>query len=511
MSAGSFSGNGFADQPSVIYGYTDDSDKMHIREISRSGHGDLGASPGDVIERDSTNSNLENRLPELPLPGQDSRQYEDCGDDIPVFACEDCGSPVYVGRTCSSPLCSRDWAAAVKSKTVRTAGKLWAMQQVLNHRHHEDIDQNHVIASMPDFLVDSDDPIDRALLVLKTLLAEHWGIENFCAVYHPYRIKQEHRKDQYEHGGESGDGDMTWKDVLNADSPKEYIYHSPHFHIFFPAKRRQFDYSVATHVQAISGWSFHRITKGGEESDSNISVSDLDDLVHQLTYCFSHAGIQQKADRHELTSRLKGEIHNLYVPDDISDRILASFCSASQRLLGVGFANLANAACSEEVSSSDVNQDSDKTGQRSIKVNEESRNHPLDDVFGDVGVSIPESNGGATSPGIDLRTADGSQGRHNRDDGTTQTTPSKSSGSSVEGSQDDCRESSSESPVVDDRTACGGDLVPMHEARSLLDDSSWCRQAEHVAGLRAAVKEWEAISRRDSLPWIDKETQLEPD
>lgn len=93
------------------------------------------------------------------------------------------------------------------------------MQQVLNSRHRKNIDFNHVVASMPDFLVDSDDPLDRALLVLKTLLKHHWGIEDFTAIYHPYRINKEYRKDQYEHHGESGEGDMTWKDVLSTDNP----------------------------------------------------------------------------------------------------------------------------------------------------------------------------------------------------------------------------------------------------------------------------------------------------
>ena len=170
MSVENLDGNGFADQPSIIYGYTDDQDELHIKELSRSGYGEPGPSPGGVIDRETTKSTLDDRLPELPIPGQDGLQYDDCGEDIPAFACEDCGSPIYVGRTCGNPLCSRDWAAAVKSKAVRTAGKLWAMQHVLNDRHREDIDHNHVVASMPDFLVDSDDPLDRALFVLKTLL-----------------------------------------------------------------------------------------------------------------------------------------------------------------------------------------------------------------------------------------------------------------------------------------------------------------------------------------------------
>jgi hypothetical protein len=56
--------------------------------------------------------------------------------------------------------------------------------------------------------------------------------------------------------------------------------------------------------------------------------------------------------------------------------------------------------------------------------------------------------------------------------------------------------------VVDAREACGGDVVPMHEAQTLLEDPEWCAQAEHVAGLRTAVEEWERRTDGDEdLPW----------
>jgi hypothetical protein len=518
VSVDNLDGNGLANQPSVIYGYTDDTDELHIKELSRSGYGDPGPSPGDVIDRETTKSSLDDGLPELPMPGQDGLQYDDCGEDIPAFACEDCGSPTYVGRTCANPLCSRDWASAVKSKTVRTAGKLWAMQQVLNSRQQKNIDFNHVVASMPDFLVDSDDPLDRALLVLKTLLKHHWGIENFTAIYHPYRIKKEYRKDQYEHHGESGEGDMTWKDVLSADNPNTYTYDSPHFHLFFPAKRKSFDYSVAEYVQSHSGWNFHRITKGGPQSDSNVSVEDLDDLVHQLTYCFSHAGVQRVADRHELCSRLKGEIHNLYVPDGITDDVLASFCDAAPRLLGVQFANLNDATCSAEVSATeDDTQDGDS--EQSDHPDADA-DHPLYDVFdyaapGDSEFSPSKSSaGGDPWPSGELDSTAGS----GSGDGWTSTTAhgiastdtvTKSAGAEDGAAPDTATDT--DSPMVDAREPCNGDLVPLRDARDLLNDAAWCRQAEHVSGLRTAVEEWERLTDgEEDLPWTDADSD-DPD
>jgi len=121
MSVDNFDGDGFADQPSIIYAF-DGGDE--IRELSRSGYGELGPSPGDVIKRESTKSDPTNRLPELPLPRSGGLNREDCGEDIPAFACSDCGNPVYVGRTCGSPTCERCWASAVKRKTVRVTEKI---------------------------------------------------------------------------------------------------------------------------------------------------------------------------------------------------------------------------------------------------------------------------------------------------------------------------------------------------------------------------------------------------
>ena len=128
MSVDNFDGDGFADQPSIIYAFNGGDE---ICELSRSGYGELGPLPGDVIKRESTKSDPTNRLPELPLPGSGGLNREDCGEDIPVFACSDCGNPVYVGRTCGSPTCERCWASAVKRKTVRVSGKAGTITKLL--------------------------------------------------------------------------------------------------------------------------------------------------------------------------------------------------------------------------------------------------------------------------------------------------------------------------------------------------------------------------------------------
>jgi hypothetical protein len=160
MSVENFDGDGLADQPSIIYGYTDDEGVLHIKELSRSGYGEPGPSPGDVIERESTKSTLDTRLPELDLPGEDGLARDDCGEDLPAFACagdEGCGKSVYVGRSCANPTCERDWPAGVKDKVTRSAEKLEGLRRALYARYNgqKEIDFNHVVALMPDFIVEA--------------------------------------------------------------------------------------------------------------------------------------------------------------------------------------------------------------------------------------------------------------------------------------------------------------------------------------------------------------------
>lgn len=499
MSVENFEGEGFGDQPSIIYMFEKDKDGgAEVRELSRSGYGSPGASPGEVIEREATKSSPETRLPELDLPGWRGLHREDCGEDRPTFGCaseEGCGNPVYVGRTCASPVCERCWPAAVKEKVVRTAGKLEGLRRALYARHdgRRDIDFQHVVASLPSVKVDAEDALERILLVLKTLLEEQWDIDGFVAIFHPYRIKKEFRKDQYDHGGEPGEGEMTWGDVLSSEEPEKYLTFEPHFHTFFPALRGSFDYLTAEAVEEQSGWLFHRITKGKE---SNVSVSDLDDLVNQLTYCFSHAGIREVGPRFELASRMKGDLHECYIPDGVADEVLAMFCDAAPKLLGTRFTNVAEATCeavvSGETGSSGRGSDRDECSEES---SESERRHPLADVW-DVG-------DGMSSPS---READPwPDGTLDAGTGSEVAEGASASSSKIERAASEEEVSDTSGPGGgDDREVCGGSLKPISEAAKRLEDEAWCEQAEHVEGLRTAVAEWSRLTDGDEeVPWLE--------
>lgn len=526
MSVENFSGDGTADQPSIIYGFTDTADSsglpnsiqdilshtdthddddadMHIRELSRSGWGQPGPSPGDVIERDSTKSTLDTRLPRLDLPGADGLKSDSCGNPMPAFAClnhdddtdsDGCGKPVFVGESCYSPSCERDWPAAVKRTVVRQAGLLDAYSRILHHRTGEPVDQNHVVASLPSIVFDSDQPLKRAITVIKNILKHQWGIRGFAAIYHPYRIKKKFRADQYSHGGADGEGDMTWSDVLASDNPMQYLKFEPHIHLFFPAKRTQFSYSVVPGVYKESGWVFHRVEKPGE--DNNTSVEDLEDLVHQMTYCYSHAGVYYTDDRDKFASRVKGDLATdvEYVDDAVKDQALAAFCHAAPKLLGVPFVNVANSTCDADVHrDSEIDSDGDDNDSAAVAAGDSDTDQLYRTIGGDawprdtldVPVSSGSDNTAPSSTSTAVVTADAE--------------PSEAAS-----------ESDSDSPIVDDREECGGTIRPIHEAESRLDDAEWCSQAEYSAALRSAWQMWQDVTGGDEdHPWVTADEDVE--
>ena len=498
MSVANFDGDGYGDTSDLVYGFDDDDlDDTEIRKVIRSGYGHIGASPGDVEPMSSTKSTLDDRLPKSPLPGDPGYAQPDCGSDIPAWACEECGNPIYIGRTCKNPSCERCWAAAVRDQVVVRASKLYGLGGDLYHnRYNErhDVDLNHIVASLPDILVDSDEPIEHVLKILKVILEKKWHIEGFEAIYHPYRIKDEYRKDQYDHGGEPGRGDMTWADVLNEDDPYQYLKHEPHFHIFFPAKRYQFDYSTVESIERETGWVFHRITK----EDSHISVWDLDDIVHQLTYCYSHCGVIETKNKTKLASRMKGDLHNIDALDRIKKRATASFCDAAPKLLGVNFTDMNEASCEAESCDCDADEECHCEDD-----------HPLHDLYDQSDDATPDYNASSSSSAApsfndgavkstDTSTNDllssGQTPRMSRDNSTIDNTESESG--SIDGDSNDVGSGGSKRSVpsavaTGGADACGGDLIPIREAQSLLDDDEWCKQARYADALRLAYEEWQ--------------------
>ena len=443
-----------ADQPGIVYRFDDG-----IREISREGQGRIG--PMQIRKRESTQSDPDDPLPKLEIPGRRELQQPDCGEELPAFACEKHGHPIYIGRTCKSPVCRRCWAASVKDSAIQAAAKV-EQQRYENYSGRNDIHAHHIVCSPPHgFAVDSEQPIERALLILKELLRENWGIDNFYAVYHPYRIKKEYRKDVYDHGGEKGEGEMRWKDVLNSDNWEEFVKFEPHFHVFCVS--HYFDKVVSEAVYKQSGWVFHRI-----ERRDKISVRNIEDLSRQITYTLSHCGVSvDETGKSEKITRYKGSIHNLTPHPEAVSKATKAVKEAAPKLLGVGFA------------------DSDGTCNHEISSNEEcNHNHDLEDP----------RRAGNPQVGWQKRSSSTSSSPDSKPWGqwgdTTGWSSEISSSTSVDGrDQEDVDGRDQEDGEAE---TCDGKIIPIAQAAELLEDDDWREQADHVEGLEVAVREWKS-------------------
>ena len=125
MSVANFDGDGTGDTTGLVYGFEHSTTgETEIRKVIRLGYGEIGSSPGDVRPMSSTKSTLDDQLPAPPLPFEFDNARDECGEDIPAWACEDCGAPVYLGSTCNSPGCGRCWPAAVRDLTIRQVAKI---------------------------------------------------------------------------------------------------------------------------------------------------------------------------------------------------------------------------------------------------------------------------------------------------------------------------------------------------------------------------------------------------
>jgi len=254
---------------------------------------------------------------------------------------------------------------------------------------------------------------------------------------------------------------MTWKDILNSENPYQYFKFQPHFRLFFAARRYAFDYSVINGVERETGWVFHRI----EKDDSSVSVYDLEDLTHQLCYCYFHAGVHERDARDELTSRMKGDLHNIDVPDGVEEQATAAFCDAAPKLLGVRFNNMQESSCEAK--------QCDCEGECHCE-----DDHPLHELYDQWDDDTNRLDGSAGS----------SSAAPSFDD------PNPPSQSADQDSSNDSSTSSSPrsipTPVATDGgEACGGDIIPVREAISLLDDEEWCRQARYSEALELAFEE----------------------
>lgn len=258
----------------VCFRYEQDGERTHVR-IAR----DIDASFTDAITTSEPDArDYSDALPELPLPGSGDL-LDDCGEEIPALFCSGCGTPYDVGRTCRRSRCPRCWQSWAFNRAKSAAAKLQSLAKERGKRNGGTL-KHHVTVSLRDSTrFNSKDPLGRGLEAVKALLGKV-NVDTGYLVYHPYRIAPEYRGDVLGH--ESGDGDMTWKDILEKvegdDWPweavrNEFLTYSPHFHVI--ALSEFVDCTGVGEIEDETGAVIHRITQRRDDGKER-SIADLD-------------------------------------------------------------------------------------------------------------------------------------------------------------------------------------------------------------------------------------------
>lgn len=446
-------------------------------------------------------------LPPLPVPASGERR-PDCGDDIPALFCGSCGSPSIVGRTCRRSRCPRCWQAWDFQRAKVAAGKVEGLRRYRAASGNPKAKYHHLTVSFPDSArFNSDDALSRAFDATKLLLGES-GVYDGYIIYHPWRIAEAYRGDV--RGHESGDGDMTWADVLTKIESDEWTWeaareellvYAPHFHVFANAEFVQGG-AVTEAVEEQSGVVIHRITKG---ADSSVSLYDPSDLCAAVAYAYSHAGLTRADDgSHRVAARAFGQTANFDPTPNVEHGIDRELREVAPDVLGVAFPKpkCDNRTLDAERESADYADSGAQTPAeaRSADANPglgAGRSGRRDDApaggapaasppLSPAGSNIRSTGGFATGSGVALDPPTGSSG--DSSGGGTATTWNATAGVSPDYLND---------PTDDATSRCGGNLVPMWAADDYLNDSGWMKMIGREAAdeLRSAYDEWKRRGR----------------
>ena len=406
--------------------------------------------------------------PELPLPGSGSR-FSDCGDEIPPLFCEDCGEPTHVGRTCRRSRCPRCWKAWAYHRTKEVAGKIEGLRRKRNAATSKHVKNHHITLSFANLPLrfDSQNAVGRLFEVTKVLLGEI-DLNAGCLVYHPWRIDPEYRGGVQDH--ESGNGDMTWKDILEKVQSEawsweaaceEFLVFKPHLHAIGPAVFVQGG-EVAREIEKRTGVVIKRITK---DEDPSVSLYDTEDIAGATAYAISHTGLKQRDtdDAWQSMVRMFGEAANLSPTLGVRADVEDALRTVSPTVLGL---RLPDKGCSAE-----------QVGEMEQTNASASRG------------SSPTSGPDDTPPAVRAR-------------GSSADAESTSTAAGEPASKSDDWDVSPgtvpdwvNEPPEEARSRCGGRLVPMWAADEYLDDLDWraSKNEGTLADLRRAYREWKNI------------------
>lgn len=478
------------DRSAICYEYHDHDESEDVRvRVDPSIDPSDDLSDSAFIQRYEPDARAyEDALPELSLPGS-GELLEDCGEEIPALFCRDCGTPYEIGRTCRRSRCPRCWQSWAFNRAKSLASKVEALgRHLYTQENKTNIKQHHVTVSLRDSTrFNSQDPLGRGFEVVKSLLATV-DVETGVVVYHPYRIAKEYRGDVLGH--ESGDGDLTWKDVLEkveGDSwtwdavRDEFLVYAPHFHVICLSEF--VDCTGVGDLEDETGVVIHRITTKRDDGNKK-SIAGIEELGKVTAYSLSHAGIAPENDgeRHRAAVRPFGRVANFEAwgsTDDPGTPIYdtdKALRKVAPKVLGIEFPE---AECTEHVHERD----------------DEDDNPPLPSTArtlgtGGSGSGFPSSGSRSDDELLADAWTDASAGfasddRDSWTDSTGVVPPSISE------------------PPAEQKAPCSGKLAPMWAAGSYLGNLEWITAIQErysdgdgrLRDLRDAYERWDDMGR----------------
>lgn len=419
---------------------------------------DVDALAG-VIERARTcgdRGELWTSREDVLLPGfGDARP--DCGEAFDRF-CTGCGSVSNMSRTCyqsKCPRCAPSWARRTGTRVV---AKLLAMR-AYRDSYHESHQRLHHLVISPDIDAASS-PVDheQALSLTKDLLAEA-GLEGWLA-YHPFRG---HDGDDRGEWAERLFDDRGWDDI----SPE--LSWSPHIHAVVVGHQTPGG-NVTKELEARTGWVLSRITK----EDSSVSLYDEYDAARAVTYCLSHVGTFQQAERRVAATRWFGEHVQDVTADAVQEATVDYVVRAvAPMTLGLPYNDL---ACSEDHA---VDQDGDVAAK--------AHDHVVD---------LDRAQG---KRAWELRPTV-STSSSSRDDSLWDSPGGELSADDVEPDLE---------PDALETQRCAGRLLPISKAAPYLASAEWTARATHAEQTRDAHQEW--VREEPWIPAVDDASDAQVD
>lgn len=223
------------------------------------------------------------------LPGFGGNTRFTCGDPRSSF-CVDHGHLHDSRTTCDRSTCSHcapNWARRRATYICRKIAALRAMldpagAQGTMKYHHLAISFQKKGEEAFRFEGGDEDEVRNRMFQATYDIMDELDIQGIV-IYHPGV-------------GKDGDDRGFWKDFLGTRTDwleaREELMHHPHVHVlgvseFVPGE------GVTELVEAETEWVINRITRGGDDSDDNVSLGDNLDLARAVTYSLSHCGIYE--------------------------------------------------------------------------------------------------------------------------------------------------------------------------------------------------------------------------